>query len=86
MKPSTWIVGGLLLLAVVAFTLWRSPSWSVTPPGQYPLDEKRPQWPATRTAHPYKPATDMGSDAPPLSVTDVKFTCGVSDVCVHPTA
>ena len=87
MKPAAWIVGGILLLVVVAFSLlWSSANGStVTPPGQYSLNEKRNKWPVAHTTHVYRPSAEMGSDEAPFTAADVKFKCGASDTCAFPT-
>jgi hypothetical protein len=83
MKPSNWIVGGLLLLIVVAFNLLWSlapPIFSVTPPGQYPLSHTV-VWPASQSVGLYRPTTDMGSDEVDYAAVDAKFRCGTSATC-----
>jgi hypothetical protein len=66
MRPATWIVGSLLIFAVIVITVWpwmRS-VWSgaPVPPGQYPLNKSRWAWPMTPKEAPYRPGKSMGAD------------------------
>jgi len=83
MKPATWIVGGLLLLVVVAFSLWPrgSITHDATPPGQYPLSSEKLWWPVTRVISLYRPAAETGSDEVDYTAVDAKFTCGTAATC-----
>lgn len=67
MRATAWIVIAVLFVAAAVLTWWTStpPAFASepTPPGQYPLDARRPEWPATERVRPYSPAAGMGSDA-----------------------
>lgn len=65
MRPAVWIVAGLLVFVAIGITLWpwmRSIWMEPTPPGQYPLNQSRWQWPMTTKVAPYRPGTATGSD------------------------
>jgi len=92
MRAPSWIVGGLLFLAVVILTHWFTIgrfAYEPSPPGQYPLGRWRPQWPATESVGLYRPDRDQGNDS--LSKTwfrDAKMSCGsdrVHKICTLPT-
>jgi hypothetical protein len=45
-------------------------------PGQYPLEDPRPQWPGVARTVPYRPSETMGSDAAiSADVTGPKVAC-----------
>jgi hypothetical protein len=65
MRPAVWIVIGVLVLTVIGITLWPwvSGLWGPpSPPGQYPLNQPRWQWPMTPKVAPYRPGAGTGSD------------------------
>jgi len=67
MRAAAWIVIAALFVAAAVLTWWTStpPAFASepTPPGQYPLNSPRPEWPATDRVRPYSPAAGMGSDS-----------------------
>lgn len=67
MRPAAWLVIAALFAAAAVLTWWTSSPAAFasepTPPGQYPLNVRRPEWPATERTRPYSPAAGMGSDA-----------------------
>jgi hypothetical protein len=67
MRPAAWIVVAALFVAAAVLTWWTTTPAAFaaepTPPGQYPLNAPRPEWPATERTRPYSPAAGMGSDA-----------------------
>lgn len=90
MRPAYWIVGGLLVLAVALVTLTMgpsvTPSFVSSPPGQYPLNQGRPQWPSIQSLGLYRPQGDLGSDRVVThDPADAKFRCGVQPGCALPT-
>ena len=87
MRPAYWIVGGLLILAIALVTMMPSvvPSFDSSPPGQYPLDQSRPQWTATPSVGLYRPQGDLGSDRIHDKTADAKFLCSSVGVCSLPT-
>ena len=83
-----WIVGGLLVLAVALVTVFPSvtPSFISSPPGQYPLNQGRPEWPSIQSLGLYRPQGDLGSDRiVNHDPADAKFRCGVQPGCALPT-
>jgi len=66
MRTAAWLVIAVLLAAAAALTWWQTTpaafAAAPVPPGQYPLDAPRPEWPATDRTRPYSPAAGMGSD------------------------
>lgn len=88
MRPVYWIVGGLLVLAVALVTVFPSvtPSFISSPPGQYPLNQGRPEWPSIQSLGLYRPQGDLGSDRiVNHDPADAKFRCGVQPGCALPT-
>lgn len=72
------------MAAAVALTVWfwQTGAASPTPPGQYPLEAPRPEWPVSVVSRSFRPAEDMGSDdVSASSSTEPKFRCAVSDTC-----
>jgi hypothetical protein len=82
MRPAAWLVIVALLAAAAALTWWQTTPAAFAaipvPPGQYPLDAPRPEWPATDRTRPYSPAAGMGSDAVAGAAEPVpiKAACG----------
>lgn len=88
MRPAYWIVGGLLVLAVALITVWPSvaPPVSFDQPGQYPLNQRRPEWPSIQSLGLYRPQGDLGSDRiVNHDPADAKFRCGTEKGCALPT-
>ena len=90
MRPVYWIVGGLLILAVALVTVTMrpsvTPSFESSPPGQYPLNQERPEWPLIQSLGLYRPQGDLGSDhIVTHDPADAKFRCGVQPGCALPT-
>jgi len=76
--PTYVIVASVLLLAVVAITLWPPATWfqPPSPPGQYPIGAPRFEWPASEKIAPYRPSRVMGSDAAMVAGgADTKAMC-----------
>jgi hypothetical protein len=71
----------ILLAVVVCFVMsmyWPTLLGTTVPPGQYPLDVKRPSWPATQSVGLYRP---MDDDGPPGFAKDAKVRCGTYKMC-----
>lgn len=88
MRPAYWIVGGLLLLAIALVTMMPAvvPSFDPSPPGQYPLNQRRPQWPSIQSIGLYRPQGDLGSDRiVSHEPADAKLRCGTESGCALPT-
>ena len=86
MEARTFVILTLILgLAAIAVYMFASVSTTrqkPSPPGQYPLDAERPQWPVKEATKSYAPAKSMGSDV--VVSTDVKpakAVCADSDEC-----
>lgn len=75
----------LLLAAAVLLTLWSSRSAAEvdqTPPGQYPVDAARFEWPVTERVAAYGPAKGMGSNKVRFAGgDDVKARCATAADC-----
>ena len=91
MRAAHWIVVGLLVIAAVMMTHWftRRASWSqeAAVPGQYPLNHRRPEWPATESVGLYRPRSGQWpQDALKRSGhRDAKQLCGDSRFCDRPS-
>lgn len=93
MRSAVWILGGLMIMAVIALQMWSSTHsmYSPVPPGQYPLDENRPEWSSTPAVGRYRPRKSAGQDT--LAATgfmDAKRSCGDGrvrgrEICTLPT-
>ncbi len=74
-----------LLVAAVLLTLWMSRSVATadaTPPGQYPVDAARFQWPATEVTAAYGPTKGMGSNKVRFAGgEDTKARCASDTTC-----
>ena len=85
MRSAVITVTVLLLAAAVLLTLWISRSTAATdatPPGQYPLDAARFEWPATERVAVYGPAKGMGSNKVRFAGgDDVKARCATASEC-----
>ena len=85
MRSAVITVTVLLLAAAVLLTLWTSRSAAATdatPPGQYPLDVARFEWPATERVAAYGPAKGMGSNKVHFAGgDDVKGRCATASEC-----
>ena len=88
MRTSYWLVAGALVAAVVVIAFWPSTyRQSPSPPGQYPLDERRPEWEATQSVGLYRPRDAAGQDTlAPTGFRDAKMRSGGNrKACVLPT-
>lgn len=76
-----------LILGVAAIAIYVMASVATngptkSPPGQYPLDEARPQWPVKESTKAYAPSKSMGSDVVVSSEPKpAKAVCADSDEC-----
>jgi len=64
MRQSIWMIVAFLLVGAALLTYWpQAQAWQTpVPPGQYPLNQRRPQWPLEKRSAPYHPKKGMGSD------------------------
>jgi hypothetical protein len=86
MRNTTLIVAGALLLGAALLSWWPAQTNSVTdappPPGQYPLDAARYEWPAKARTAAYRPSNSTGSnDAAIAGTKDAKAICALSSTC-----
>jgi hypothetical protein len=85
MRSAVITVTVLLLVAAVLLTLWSSRSAvevDQTPPGQYPVDAVRFEWPATEHVAGYGPAKGMGSNKVRFAGgDDIKGHCATASEC-----
>jgi hypothetical protein len=83
MRTTTWIVIVFLLVGVIAFTWWpRASIASMTPPGQYPIDEPRFEWPMKERIKAYRPGKTMGSDGiVEQDAAPIKARCALATSC-----
>jgi hypothetical protein len=78
-----------LVLGVAAIAVYVLASISTnkeprSPPGQYPLDATRPQWPVKEATKAYAPSKSMGSDAVvSTEPKPAKAVCAESDECYN---
>jgi len=91
MRDSYWLVGAGLLCVALAFAFWPAASYrqSPSPPGQYPLENRRPQWSATESTGLYRPRGSGYQDAlMRTGFMDAKMSCGgdrFNKICTLPT-
>lgn len=89
MRTSYWLVAGALAIAVAVIAFWPAASYKQdpSPPGQYPLDARRPNWEATLSVGRYRPISNRDQDT--LTGTgfrDVKMrTGGDRKTCTLPS-
>lgn len=85
MLSNIFSVAGLLVIGIIFITLWvgyRQWMAGAVPPGQYPLDKVRPEWPGQERILPYRPSRDMGSDAfVSTEGADTKAKCAMMTSC-----
>ncbi len=85
MLSNIFSVGGLLILGIILITLWvgyRRTMVGAVPPGQYPLDQVRPDWPGQERILPYRPDRQMGSDDfVSTDGADTKAKCAMMTSC-----
>ena len=76
----TWIAIGIILaLALTLVNMFSSGHvYDATPPGQYPLDKRRPQWTSVQSVGRYRPMADDNSV--PWAV-DAKVRCSRAKAC-----
>lgn len=80
-RPAMLAIGVFLVLGLAVVLIWpflliifQSP----VPPGQYPLADPRPEWPASQRVRPYRPGPGMGSDTVvSADVTGPKVACAL---------
>lgn len=80
MRTAILTIVAFLLIGAALLTLWpaAAATLSQTPPGQYPLQQSRWQWPVTVREAPYHPRKGMGTNT--VAFTDPpaqKLTCAV---------
>lgn len=80
MRASILTIIGFLLVGAALLTFWpvAAATISQVPPGQYPIQQSRWQWPVTIREAPYHPRKGMGSNT--VAFTDApapKLTCAV---------
>ena len=80
MRTAILIIVGFLLAGAALLTFWpyARAAISSVPPGQYPIDESRFQWPVRVRTAPYYPLKGMGSDT--VAFTDAptaKVSCAL---------
>jgi len=79
MRSAVWTIVGVLILGSILITLWpRMGAHDVapSPPGQYPLNQIRFEWPVKTVQQPYRPTGGMGSDETvAYDPLDVKAKC-----------
>lgn len=88
MRTSYWLVAGALVAAVVVIAFWPSTyRQSPSPPGQYPLDARRPEWEATQSVGLYRPVSSRDQDVlAPTGFRDAKMRSGGNrKACTLPT-
>jgi hypothetical protein len=83
MRSATIAIAGFLVLGVVVLALWPDAvtPFDPSPPGQYPLGEPRPEWPASQRVRAYQPAADTGTNAVRFTEIDTKTVCATSKTC-----
>ena len=89
MRTSHWLVAGALVAAVAVIAFWPPSTYPQmpSPPGQYPLDARRPEWEATQSVGLYRPLTPTGQDTlAPSMYRDAKMRSGGNrKICTLPT-
>jgi hypothetical protein len=80
MRSAVLTIVAFLLAGALILTLWPRARAAISgaPPGQYPIDEPRFQWPASIRTAPYYPRKGMGSDT--VAFTDgpeAKVSCAL---------
>ena len=75
-----WALVILIAIVLAVAIFWPAALMmpSGVPPGQYPINRKRPSWPSTEVVRPYRP---MNSEEPPSFVHDAKVRCATSKAC-----
>lgn len=85
MRSTTIIVVGTLLLGAALLSWWPTQTNRATvepsPPGQYPLEAVRYEWPTTTQTAPYRPSATTGSNDAAAAVKDAKTACALSPTC-----
>jgi len=79
MRTSYWLIAGALVAAVAIFAFWPVALYrqSASPPGQYPLDTRRPELNAIQSVGLYRPRAMAGQDTlVPSEYKDAKMLCG----------
>jgi hypothetical protein len=86
MKASTVTTIAVLILGAILITHMyiTNSSSSYSPPGQYPINATRPQWPVTERVAYYRPGAAMGSDMVSFpGGSDAKGRCATSNTCAE---
>jgi len=74
-----WALVILIAIVLAIAIFWPAALRTMSvPPGQYPIDRKRPSWPSKEIVRPYRP---IDSEEPPSFVQDAKVRCGTSKTC-----
>jgi hypothetical protein len=84
MRVAVTLILGFLIVGLIALTLWpmgTAKPFDPSPPGQYPLDAPRPEWPASERVKAYKPAASLGSNTVSFSSVSPKVRCALSTTC-----
>ncbi len=85
MRLSVWAVIVFLLIGVFVLTylpFLTRVFQTGTPPGQYPVDAARWEWPVSVRTKEYAPARSMGSDsAEGLTSDSAKVVCATQTAC-----
>ena len=82
MRLAAWLIVALVVAAAVLIWWHSTPAAAFAvvpvPPGQFPLDAPRPEWPASSHTVSYSPAQGMGSDKVVYAegLTETKARCG----------
>jgi hypothetical protein len=80
-RPAVIAVFAFLVIGVAVLLLWPTLSamfQDAVPPGQFPLSDPRPKWPASERVRPYSPGPMMGSDeAVSSNVSGPKVDCAL---------
>jgi hypothetical protein len=84
MRSIVTTIIGFLIIGLIALALWpmgAATPFDPSPPGQYPLDAPRPEWPASERVKAYKPAASLGSNTVNFSSGAPKVRCALSRTC-----
>jgi hypothetical protein len=86
-RPAVIAVLAFLVLGVVILLVMGTVQrlFATSPPGQYPLETPRQEWPVTEQVRPFRPGPHMGVDVPvSTDVTGPKVACviGSTPPCI----
>lgn len=86
MRGALLTIALILLAGAAILTLWPFGWTEPAPPGQYPINSKRPEWPVEEQAKSYGPGPEMGSNVIQSTGEEAaapKVRCATSSTCPY---